>query len=257
MQILALVLDPTNLNEPKYPDDAKKRAKAILESCRGKSIGSYSETPGIQGETSNFPLFNFQNNRIFYVIKFSVIRRHVAEYIKNRDSGVPARFDEIYLGAGASEAINSVLNLINCKIDGKKTGVMVPVPQYGLYSGIIDFASEMQKIVYYLDEDNGWALDIAELKHALDEAKKVCVPRTLVVINPGNPTGQVLTYSNIKEIIQFAYENRLFILADEVYQHNIYNENLPFHSFKKVMYEMGEPYRGMQLASFMSASKGD
>jgi len=30
---------------------------------------------------------------------------------------------------------------------------------------------------------------MAELQRAVDEAKKHCVPRAIVVINPGNPTG--------------------------------------------------------------------
>lgn len=38
----------------------------------------------------------------------------------------------------------------------------------------------------------------------------------IVVINPGNPTGQVLTRENIEAIIRFAYSNKLFIFADEV-----------------------------------------
>jgi hypothetical protein len=32
-------------------------------------------------------------------------------------------------------------------------------------------------------------MDIAELQRAVDEAKKHCIPRAIVVINPGNPTG--------------------------------------------------------------------
>ena len=39
----------------------------------------------------------------------------------------------------------------------------------------------------------------------------------LCVINPGNPTGVVLTYENIAEMIRFAYDNGLLIIADEVY----------------------------------------
>lgn len=72
----------------------------------------------------------------------------------------------------------------------------------------------------------------------------------------GNPTGQVLTRDNIENIIKFAYENSLFIFADEVYQHNVYAKNSKFYSFKQVQYELGEPYRSMELASFMSCSKG-
>jgi len=47
------------------------------------------------------------------------------------------------------------------------------------------------------------------------------------------------------------------ILADEVYQHNTYHDDLPFYSFKKVLHDMGAPYSdSVELASFMSASKG-
>lgn len=46
--------------------------------------------------------------------------------------------------------------------------------------------------------------------------------RALVFINPGNPTGQCLTYDNLKELIKFAYEEKVVLLADEVYQPNIY-----------------------------------
>jgi alanine transaminase len=41
-----------------------------------------------------------------------------------------------------------------------------------------------------------------------------------------------------------------------VYQDNVYDPNSKFHSFKKVLVEMGEPYHKMELASFMSCSKG-
>lgn len=45
------------------------------------------------------------------------------------------------------------------------------------------------KIGYYLDEENNWALNVSELKRAVDEARRHCNPRVLCVINPGNPTG--------------------------------------------------------------------
>ena len=63
---------------------------------------------------------------------------------------------------------------------------------------------------------------------------QVCDPKAIVIINPGNPTGQVLTRENIEAVIKFAYKENLFILADEVYQHNIYDDNSKFFSFKRV-----------------------
>lgn len=73
-------------------------------------------------------------------------------------------------------------------------------------------------------------------QRAISEAKKVSTPRAIVVINPGNPTGQVLSRQNIEEIIRFAFKERLFIFADEVYQDNIYAEGSKFYSFKKVFF---------------------
>lgn len=52
---------------------------------------------------------------------------------------------------------------------------------------------------YELDESRNWAMDMASLKAAVSKARSEgkCV-RGLVFINPGNPTGQCLTYDNLK-----------------------------------------------------------
>merc|ERR1711978_116448 len=64
------------------------------------------------------------------------------------------------------------------------------------------------------------------------------------------------TRENIEAVVRFAQKEKLFIFADEVYQHNVYAERSEFHSFKKVMTEMGSPYSSMEVASFMTCSKG-
>jgi bifunctional pyridoxal-dependent enzyme with beta-cystathionase and maltose regulon repressor activities len=38
----------------------------------------------------------------------------------------------------------------------------------------------------------------------------------------GNPTGQCLSYENLRDIIKFAHEENIVLMADEVYQTNIY-----------------------------------
>lgn len=45
---------------------------------------------------------------------------------------------------------------------------------------------------------------------------------------------QVLSRKNIESIIKFAHQEKLFLLADEVYQHNGYSPESKFYSFKKV-----------------------
>ena len=53
-----------------------------------------------------------------------------------------------------------------------------------------------------LDEDRNWAIDIPRLKVSLDEARKHCDPRIMVVVNPGNPTGEAYTCSLIAGPLQ-------------------------------------------------------
>lgn len=81
--------------------------------------------------------------------------------------------------------------------------------------------------------------------------------RAMVVINPGNPTGNVLTRTDIEDIIKICYAENILIMADEVYQKNIYKDDRPFVSFRKVLAEMGNPYSdNVELVSLHSTSKG-
>lgn len=92
---------------------------------------------------------------------------------------------------------------------------MIPIPQYPLYSAAISELDAIQ-VNYYLDEENCWALNVNELRRALNEAKAYCNPKVLCIINPGNPTGQVQNRKCIEDVIHFAWEEKLFLLADEV-----------------------------------------
>ena len=59
--------------------------------------------------------------------------------------------------------------------------------------------------------------------------------RALVVINPGNPTGQLLSVENQREVLEFCRDEGVVLMADEVYQANIYKAGKTFTSFKKVI----------------------
>ncbi|RYG63689.1 aminotransferase class I/II-fold pyridoxal phosphate-dependent enzyme, partial [archaeon] len=142
-------------------------------------------------------------------------------------------------------------------IRGPSDGILVPIPQYPLYSASIALYGGAL-VPYYLTEDEGWALDTQELQRSLDEAraKGVCC-RALVFINPGNPTGQCLTAESLEGLIRFCFHNRLILMADEVYQENIYNPSRPFVSARKVLGQMPEPLRSsLELVSFHTVSKG-
>ncbi|XP_033699197.1 alanine aminotransferase 1 isoform X7 [Tursiops truncatus] len=291
-QVLALCVHPDLLNSPDFPDDAKRRAERILQACGGHSLGECQNLPkpqggagqaleeavpgdggsarwkgrvssgGRQGDLTcptRTPTLSFLSpGPGAYSISSGtqLIREDVARYIERRDGGIPADPNNIFLSTGASDAIVTLLKLLVAGEGGTRTGVLIPIPQYPLYSAALAELNAVQ-VDYYLDEERAWALDVAELRRALLQARDHCRPRALCIINPGNPTGQVQTRECIEAVIRFAFEEGLFLLADEVYQDNVYAEGSQFHSFKKVLTEMGPPYATRQeLASFHSVSKG-
>lgn len=144
------------------------------------------------------------------------VRKEIAEFIKRRDGGISANPDNIFLTTGASAGIKIVMEMLLNGPNQKPSGFMIPIPQYPLYSATISEYSS-QSVGYYLDEDKNWSLDVKELERAYQESLDRCEPRAICIINPGNPTGQVLSLENMKAIIKWACEKRLFILADEVY----------------------------------------
>jgi len=134
---------------------------------------------------------------------------------------------------------------------------MIPIPQYPIYSATIDHYGG-QKVGYYLDEKSGWGLNMKELERSLSNAKAQGIKvNSFVLINPGNPTGQVLSKNEIQDIVKFCSKHGLVLLADEVYQENVYDENASFYSCKRAAYDAGLIQDdSIELISFHSTSKG-
>lgn len=212
-----------------FAPDAVVRARLYLSKIQG-GLGAYSDSRGNP-----------------------YIRQEIADFIE-RQNGVKSHPDTIFISNGASECARMFLNAV---IRGPNDGILVPIPQYPLYSASISlYGGEL--VGYYLDEDNGWSLDVQLLQKALVSARArgICC-RALVFINPGNPTGQCLSEQNLRDLIGFCHTNRLILFADEVYQENIYNSRRPFVSARAVLHRMPEPVRsGVELVSLHTVSKG-
>ncbi|KAG1342565.1 alanine aminotransferase 2 [Cocos nucifera] len=232
-EVLALCDHPSILDKSEthalFSADAIARAWQILDSIPGRATGAYSHSQGIKG-----------------------LRDAIAAGIAARD-GFAASADDIFLTDGASPAVHMMMQLL---IRSEKDGFLCPIPQYPLYSASIALHGG-SLVPYYLDEATGWGLEISEVKKQLEDARsKGIAVRAIVVINPGNPTGQVLAEENQREIVEFCKKEGLVLLADEVYQENIYVENKKFNSFKKIARSMGYGEKDISLASFQSVSKG-
>jgi aspartate/methionine/tyrosine aminotransferase len=139
-------------------------------------------------------------------------------------------------------------------ISGPRDGILIPLPQYPLYSATIALY-EGSAVPYELDEPADWGFSLATLEASFAAAvARGITPRAIVVINPGNPTGAVLDEGNIEAVLRFAQRRDLAVLADEVYQDNVYRQGARFTSFAKVQERLG--LGDVSLFSFHSTSKG-
>jgi alanine transaminase len=183
-QVLSLLANPAMLDWPelvgRLPPDVLARTKEYLTAIP-QGIGAYSESQG-----------------------FGIVRQQVADFISARD-GVPADAKNIFLtvrspspaaspfacGAppaslssralltpatatlqdGASKGVQTLLKAVLKSADD---GVLVPIPQYPLYSAslVLDGA---QMIGYYLSEANGWEMPI-EVRQAGGSQAARCLP---------------------------------------------------------------------------------
>ncbi len=213
--------------EDRVPDELLDFAEATLSRIE-TGMGAYTETGG-----------------------HMFIREAIARFIDRRDDveatgSLVADPEHIYLTNGASEGARFILEML---IAERTDGIMIPTPQYPLYSATIRKCGGTQ-INYYPDEENGWALTPDVLEEAMGQARADGVKvKGIVVINPGNPTGAVLDEESVEGVIRFAEKHELVIIADEVYQENVYGGR--FVSFARAIGK-----RAIPLLSLHSTSKG-
>jgi aspartate/methionine/tyrosine aminotransferase len=228
-QVLSLVEWPELIDRAPaglYPSDVLETARRVLRGSQ-HGLGAYTESKGLR-----------------------FVREAVAEFVARRD-GIASDPEAIFLTDGASKAAQSVLHLL---VSGARDGILIPIPQYPLYSATITLLGGTQ-IPYHLDESARWqlSLDALEEAHARAVARGVR-PRAIVVINPGNPTGAVLDEANVEAVLGFASRHGLSVLADEVYQDNVWLPDDRFVSFASVLER--RKVRDVSLFSTHSTSKG-
>ncbi|HEX2696307.1 MAG TPA: aminotransferase class I/II-fold pyridoxal phosphate-dependent enzyme, partial [Anaerolineales bacterium] len=67
-------------------------------------------------------------------------------------------------------------------------------------------------------EENGWTLDLNELRGLLKPNTKA-----IVINTPHNPTGHLMSRTDFESVHRFARENNLLLFSDEVYRESEYD----------------------------------
>lgn len=149
------------------------------------------------------------------------LRKAVAEKFK-RENGLDYEPTDIVISNGAKHSLMNALTAILNPGDE----VIIPAPFWVSYPEIIKLADGIPVIINTKEEN--------EFKAKAEDLRRALTPKTKAIIlnSPSNPTGMVYTKEELKEIADFAVENNLYVVSDEIYEHLIYEgEHISIASF--------------------------
>ncbi|WOL14175.1 nicotianamine aminotransferase A [Canna indica] len=143
-------------------------------------------------------------------------RRALAEYL-SRDLPYKLSPDDIFLTGGCTQAIEILLSALV----RPGANILLPRPGFPFYEARAAFCG-LEARHFDLVPEKGWEIDLEAVKALADENTVA-----MVVINPGNPCGNVFTYQHLAEVAETAKGLGIAVIADEVYDHLVFGSN-PF-----------------------------
>ncbi|MBE7044498.1 MAG: pyridoxal phosphate-dependent aminotransferase [Ruminococcaceae bacterium] len=139
------------------------------------------------------------------------LRTAVAEKFR-RENGLDYKPTNIVISNGAKHSlVNAFMAICN---PGDE--VIVPAPFWVSYPEMIKLADGVPVVLPTTEEHN--------FKATADDFRSVMTEKTKAIVlnSPSNPTGMVYTKEELQEIADFAVENNLIVISDEIYEHLIY-----------------------------------
>ncbi len=129
--------------------------------------------------------------------------------------GVSLDSSDIMITTGGSEAL-----LLTClSILDPYTEVIVPEPYYPNYTTFVHAAGGRIRALPTCPEEGYRYADRKKIESLITQNT-----RAILITNPGNPTGVVLTKSEMRMIADIAKKHDLFLICDEVYREFCYDE---------------------------------
>ena len=97
--------------------------------------------------------------------------------------------------------------------------VLIPQPCFVSYLPCAQLV-HAKPVIIELKEENQFKLTRQELFDAITEKTKV-----LVFPFPNNPTGSVMSYEDLKDLVDIIIEKDLYVISDEIYAELTYSGN--------------------------------
>ncbi|XP_044955762.1 nicotianamine aminotransferase 1-like isoform X2 [Hordeum vulgare subsp. vulgare] len=139
-------------------------------------------------------------------------RRSIARHL-SLDLPYELSPDDVYLTSGCCQAIEIVCSVLAGRPGAASSNILLPRPGYLFYEARAAF-NGMEARYFHLLPDSDWEADLDAVE-ALADRNTVA----MVLVNPGNPCGNVYTYDHLAKVAETARKLGIFVIADEVYAH--------------------------------------
>jgi alanine-synthesizing transaminase len=152
------------------------------------------------------------NNFNYYADSEGILELREAIVEKESQKGLSISVEDVLVTNGISEG----LDMVAASIVEPNTEVLMPGPYYPPYASYVKFYGG-KPIEFKLTDDG---------TPDLDDIKSKITPksRALCVINPNNPTGEVFNGKSLKQLIDIAAENDMYIVCDEIYDKLVFDK---------------------------------
>ncbi|XVE92738.1 hypothetical protein REPUB_Repub01dG0125400 [Reevesia pubescens] len=144
-------------------------------------------------------------------------RRAIADYL-NRDIPYKLSPDDVYLTIGCTQAIEVALAVLA----RPGANILLPRPGYPYYEACAAY-NGLEFRHFDLLPEKDWSVDLNAVEALADENTVA-----MVIINPGNPCGNVFSYEHLKKVAETARKLGILVIGDEAY------DNLAFGSTQYV-----------------------
>jgi aspartate/methionine/tyrosine aminotransferase len=139
------------------------------------------------------------------------LRQQIADYVAKTRS-VPVTSDEVVVVPGGKPIIFfTILALVDAGDE-----VIYPNPGFPIYESMIDYVGG-RPIPIQLREDRDFGLDVNELASLINDRT-----RLIILNSPQNPTGGVLSKTDIHAIAAAIGDRNVMVLSDEIYSRLIF-----------------------------------
>ncbi len=146
-----------------------------------------------------------------------------------RDSGWRPEVSEILITNGGKHA---VYNACAAVLDPGDE-VLLPAPYWTTYPESIGLAGGVP-VVLPTDTASGFRVTVEQLEAARTERTKA-----LMFVSPSNPTGAVYPAEEIAAIGRWAVEHGIWVIADEIYEHLVYDGH-EHHSMRALVPDLAD-----------------